>query len=115
MAATAVQTAVTPFQPESMVPGCHDVAGAANEFEISSQRRTMLTIAAAIPGKARFQGNESGAGVSFSRRTATMTEVTKRAEGIIASYLDKMRSKSSSLIAPPDAAVLASSCSTTFS
>ena len=115
IAATAVQTAVTPFQPESMMPACHDVVGAANELEIAAQRRTMLTIAAAIPGKARFQGNESGGGVAFSRRTATMTEVTKPAEGAILCSLDKMRSKSSSLIGPPDAAVLASSYSKAFS
>lgn len=59
IAETAVQTAVIPFQPESMMLECNDVVGAANELEIAAQRRTMVTIAAAIPGKARFQGNES--------------------------------------------------------
>jgi len=98
-----------------MMPACHDVVGAANELEIAAQRRTMLTIAAAIPGKARFQGNGRGAGVALSRRTAIITEVTKAAEGAIVSALDKMRSKSASLIEPPVAAVLASSYSTTFS
>src|SRR6516165_10653418 len=72
----------------------------------TAMRNETSTIAQeANPGRTRFHGNGMGGGVAASRRTASITLVTKPDEGTTSSSPESIRSRLSCIIIPPPCSV----------